>query len=360
LATAQFTAIGAFEWVRLATTRFYPGADLTAEPSQKATLLTSFLGSAAIVIVGMGAIAVAGAPVEIVSVGGAIAIGQGATDMHLTMCRFRQHYGLFAANQIVRATLLFAGAIGGAYVMGLAVGAAIGMALGYLLSIALSFAIDGTLRHVILGTASALSFRAHFRYGVPAAAASIIFLGSTLSLRYGVSLISPEALVPGFLLAIDLLQKPFTVIAAAIFDILYPPAVAAYDSADPKQSKKALNTLLATETTTIFIVAIALFLFRGLIANYVVSPALRSAFLQALPLTTLLMALKVFVSHVISIRFHLAKRSGALAVIASADLIGCLLGMLFAGSWFSASPMSVFIAAMLSSVLTILISRAAR
>ena len=89
LATAQFAAIGAFEWIRIAAMRFYPGPDPDKAPLQKASLGAGFAGSALIGgVISIGAI-IGGAPVIVVLLGAAIAVGQGLTDLYLTVVRFR-------------------------------------------------------------------------------------------------------------------------------------------------------------------------------------------------------------------------------------------------------------------------------
>ncbi|MFN3624980.1 MAG: hypothetical protein ACK4TP_13075 [Hyphomicrobium sp.] len=360
IATAQLAALGAFDWVRFAATRFYPGIGEDAERREKATLAASFLAMA-----GMGLLAALvflafGVSVEITVAGAIIAAGQGGTDLQLTMSRCRGGFALFASTQFVRASALSIGGIGGALLTGSALGAMAGVIAGYGATIAFVLLTDRMLRETDFNSASSVSLRDYLRYGFPAAGASVVHLGSAVVLRYAVSIFASPAAVPGMLLAIDLVQRPFALGVAALHDVIYPSVVAAHDRGDKGGERAALLALYGLEFGSIIFLSTLLIGFSGLISDYVAGASLRAAFFAALPLTTVLMALRIVLTAIVATPFHLAKRSGALALIAAADFLTTSGALLIAGAVLDVHSAGLLLAGVCAAVTTIIFSQGLR
>lgn len=54
ISICQFAAIAAFEWVRFACTRFYPGPDRESEAAERRAILTEALACAALCLIAAG------------------------------------------------------------------------------------------------------------------------------------------------------------------------------------------------------------------------------------------------------------------------------------------------------------------
>lgn len=360
MATAQLAALGAFDWVRFAATRFYPGVGEDAERREKATLAASFLSMAGLGFLAALICLALGVRADITIGGATIAAAQGGTDLQLTMARCRGGFSLFARTQLVRATLLSVGGIGGALLTGTALGAMMGVIGGYVLTIGFVALTDRMLLQTDLKSASPLSLRSYARYGFPAAGASVVHLGSTVALRYAVSAFASPVLVPGMLLAIDLVQRPFALAVTALNDVIYPSVVAAHDRGDTRAERTALQALYGLELGGILVLSLMLIGFSGIISEYAAGASLRSAFHAALPLTAVLMGLRITLTAVAATPFHLATRSRALAAIAATDFLTTSGALLIAGSLFDVHSEKLLIAPICAILLTIALSQVLR
>lgn len=101
---SQFASITVFEWIRFSCSRFYPGADETA---QRSVILYAFAVCAALCLLVGGGVLASGAASAGIAIGGVFfAVFQGGTELHLTMLRFRQNFRLFSILQAARASLV--------------------------------------------------------------------------------------------------------------------------------------------------------------------------------------------------------------------------------------------------------------
>lgn len=321
LATAQFAAIGAFEWVRIAATRFYPGPDPARAPLQKASLGVGFLASAVIGALLCFGAALGGARPSVILLGAAMAVGQGLTDLYLTFVRFRGDFGAFARLQCLRATAMVGFAVAGAVLTGAATGALAGIVLAHAVLILIALLTDPQLRATPWRHPAPDLVRAQFAYGAPAAGASILSLATVLMARYAVNLIAPGAAGAGALLAFDLIQRPFAVVTAAFHALLYPPVVRAYDRGGFPEAAAPLRRLYAIELTCIAAVAI------GLAAGLAFPPflaliapdRLAETFSAAAPLCILAFATRAVLLSLAPLALHLTRRTGLMATINLSD-----------------------------------------
>ncbi len=100
------------------------------------------------------------------------------------------------------------------------------------------------------------------RYGMPAAAASVTHLTVPVAIRYLVVswYAGDPAVTAAASLALDLLQRPFSVLVAAIHVVHYPEVVAAHDRAAPGEARAATAHLLE------FILCASAIMLGGLVA----------------------------------------------------------------------------------------------
>jgi hypothetical protein len=321
LATAQFAAIGAFEWVRIAATRFYPGPDPDAAPLQKASLGAGFVASALVGgIVSVSAM-LGGAPVLVVLLGAAVAIGQGLTDLHLTFVRFRGDLGAFARAQSLRATAMIGFAAGGAVLTGAATGALAGIVLAHAVLILVALITDPHLRSTPWRHPSAELIRAQMAYGAPAAGASILYLATTLMARYTITLISPGAAGAGTLLAFDLIQRPFAVVTTALHALLYPPVVREFDRGGFDAARAPLRRLYVIELGCILALAagLAAALSLSSVVSLIAPDQLSQAFSEAALLCILIFATRTALLSLAPLVLHLTRRTKLMAAINLSD-----------------------------------------
>lgn len=327
LATAQFAAIGAFEWVRIAATRFYPGPNLDRAPLQKASLGAGFVGSAAIgALLCIGA-ALGGAPASVVLLGAAVAVGQGLTDLYLTFVRFRGDLSGFARLQCLRATAMVGFAVAGALLTGRATGALAGIVLAHAALILIALVTDAQLRATPWLRPAPNLVRAQLAYGVPAAGASILSLATVLMARYALSLIAPGAAGAGALLGFDLIQRPFAVVTTAFHALLYPPVVRAYDSGGFPAAKAPLRRLYRIELICIAALAVGLSTVLALppVVALIAPDQLAEAFgAVALP-CILAFATRAILLSLAPLALHLTRRTGLMATINLSDTGGFLI-----------------------------------
>lgn len=357
LATAQFAAIGAFEWVRIAATRFYPGPDPAAAPLQKASLGAGFVASALVGGVVIISAMVGGAPVLVVLLGAAVAVGQGLTDLYLTFVRFRGDLGAFARLQSLRATAMIGLAAGGAVLTGTANGALAGIVLAHALLILVAIITDPHLRSTPWRRPSAELIRAQLAYGAPAAGASILYLATTLMARYAISLVAPSAAGAGALLAFDLLQRPFTLVTTAFHALLYPQVVRAYDLGGFAGATLAIRRLCIVELGLIVVLTGGLVVIFALpfVANLIVPADLLLTFQESVCAATLLFATRSVTANIVPVPLHLMHKGLSIFCLSLLDGPAFLVVVGAAFSMFGRSYSSVFYSFLFSSILINLI-----
>lgn len=323
LATAQFAAIGVFEWVRLASTRFYPGTDSGKSHIQLASLMAAFLGSASvgtfIVLISL----LAGAKPLIVITAGLIAVLQAATDLQLTIVRFRGDLTSFSRSQTTRSTILLATGISGALLSKSAFGALCGVVIGYAISVILLLFLDKPMRSTPLHHMQRHLLRVHFAYGAPAATASALHLGSALIARYAVTCIAPGGTGASTLMAFDLMQRPFSVVAAALHGILYPPVVSAFDHGGFPGAETPLKHLYLIEVGAIGTVAASVILAMLIpgVLPLVIPRDFLPTFLGPAIVATMAFAVRAILVNIAPIAAHLARRTNTIFAVSAVDIL---------------------------------------
>lgn len=333
MATTQVVAIAAFEWARFACSRFYPGPTEETERDQRRTLLVEGVAcTAACLVAGVLAIPF-GVPPVLALLGGAVAAGQGASDLHLAVMRFARRFGAFSWLNGFRATALGVSTLAGCLLTKQATGALLGLLAGYLVYGVAAWLADRNA-YPASGRARLSIAGEHATYGGVSAGMSVLGLLSPLGLR----LILAGALgrdgAAGVLLALDLLQRPFVLVITALQTIEYPDVVAAFDR-KAADFPRHLGRFYAVMTTLCLVAAAVIYVGLRPVAEIVVASALREQFLVAAPLVTLFSMLRALTQNIATTPAHLKLDLRALALLAVVD---CLSFNLLAGAAALAFP----------------------
>src|SRR6516165_952497 len=185
LATSQFFAVAAFEWVNLAAVRYLASARGDDAARLCSSLFSAEALSATVLVFGAVAASCSGR-VEPVSVllGLAIAIMQSLTDLHFTMIRVSGRLGISALLFVARASTQLAGAVSGALFWGTPTAALLGVLLGHALGILLSSIMDHSLLQWSPSRTKRSELAEFCRYGMLAAGASVTHLTVPMMIRF--------------------------------------------------------------------------------------------------------------------------------------------------------------------------------
>jgi hypothetical protein len=165
-------------------------------------------------------------PIGIVALGLTISILQGFADLYFLFVRLSDRLGIASCLLALRATALLAGAAAGAAIAGTAEAALLGVASGHTLGLlagllAYRTPLERLPLQTMLGT-----WNNFCRYGMLAAGASVIHLSVPVLLRaIVIGRLGATGAGAGFSIALDLLQRPFWVLNAAIHTVSYPEVV---------------------------------------------------------------------------------------------------------------------------------------
>ncbi|MDP4021784.1 hypothetical protein Q8W71_04025 [Methylobacterium sp. NEAU 140] len=345
LASAQFAGVLAFEWVQIAGTRYLSSATPATGPRLRVALLAADGGGALALAAAAGTLLLAAPALApdrtLVLLGLGIAAGQGLTDLALTMVRVDGRLGRAAALMVLRASALVTGTVAGAWLDGSARGALAGNLAGHAVGLAAALATawgSGLFRGASprLDRADLARFA---RFGVPAAAASVTHLTVPIAIRYlivGLYAANP-AVAAAASLALDLLQRPFSVLIAAIHIVSYPEVVAAHDRGGPDAARAAAARLLEFMlcATTIMLGGLVAFLPEA--AALLVRPELRADFVGVGAAATAFYFLHVQIQTTLAIVPQLREATARLVGVAAAQL-ATVAGLVWAGVGLGAAP----------------------
>jgi O-antigen/teichoic acid export membrane protein len=349
LAATQFGAIASFEWIRFACTRFYPGLSAETEAVQRKTILLEFVLCAALCFAG-GLLTIAfGAPVELAVLGGVIAVFQGGSDLHLTVVRFGKRFRAFSWLQGLRATLLAIGTILGTIIGHGVLAAIIGLLAGYLAYTAMAIYLDRKA-YAKGGQWSPTVAREHLVYGSVSAGVSVLALLSPLGLKLILTSTLGAAGSAGVLLALDLLQRPFTLIVSAMQAIQYPDVVEAFDRNDPALPRH-LGQFYALLITLSLVAAAGVFVILRPVAVLAVGPELQAQFLATAPLVAIFSMLRSLTQNMSTTPAHLELNLKHLTLLALADCLSFNILAFAASQVFGAASIAITGGATIGAVL---------
>jgi O-antigen/teichoic acid export membrane protein len=335
-AVAQFGAILAFEWIRIGAMRFYPGADSSTAVAERGAIGRLFPLSA--LALGVPAFAIMYFALGLTFAGLilALAIVQALSDLHMTLVRFRGALPRFSRMQLARSLLLFAGTIAGAWQGGAAAHALLGLLGGHLLGLGTNLLFDGRYEKSSSGPEAVAEKSKYWRYGAPAATASVLHSSVPVGVRAMLIALFGEAGAAGLVLALDLFQRPLALIAVALNGVLYPDVVREHAKGPGKAA--ARQKLYVANIAALAIGSGLLIAFAAEIASIAVRNELRADFILAAPWLVLFFLLRSLTQNILSVHWHLEIRPWILAVFGAADMLLCFGAVALAVVLMEISP----------------------
>lgn len=353
-ASGQLLAVGAFEWLRIASARFEPSQGV-----EERVVLRGFGAQTfAFICIGVLAFCLAAGTVSGnfgYTVMLALALGaclQGGADLAITMLRSSGALNAFVVAQILRAAGGAIGAVtfamsdygGTATFLGFSIGSAAPMA-----ALACYAAINRQVAaKLVFSTERLASYGA---YGIPAAVGTALFFAIPVILRWGLSTEARGAELAGMLFAIDLLQKPFGVTIAALQNAILPGVIAAYEHRT-RQLLPDLQRLY--RMTSLAIVAVFLIGWGATypVALFISDEAVAKSFASNAPLALAFFAFQAYLQNNVVIPSYLNKRTWQIALIALAEC--ALLTALVSLSQSQSSAPLLIIAVVMGFAVTLL------
>ena len=325
LASSQLLCVLMFEWLQLAGVRFLAAAKGEDAAKLRFSLFAAGLLSA-LALISFGSVASLASTLalRVVVLGLALSVLQGFTDMSFMVIRVSGRLGTAAILLILRASLLLAGAVTGALLYGTTEATLFGILCGQVAALVTGLIIHRTpLRKVSRRTM--LADWANFcRYGMLAAGASVIHLSVPVMIRFIViSRLGAAGLAAsaGFSMAIDLMQRPFAVLVAAIHTVNYPEVIVAFEHGSPRDAKHVAARLFD------FVICATVVMLGGLIAflpdagRLFVPSDILGGFLAAAPMAAVYYFLHTHLQATLAVIPHLKKSAVRLVVVAAGQFV---------------------------------------
>ncbi|WP_456686391.1 hypothetical protein, partial [Bradyrhizobium sp. P5_C11_2] len=323
IAVSQFAAVVAFEWIQLAGQRFLSSSNgdetIRLRSSMFSALALSALALA--VVAGGGAIARAESA-SLIGLGVAITVVQGTTDLHYMTIRVSGRLGPASVLMICRATFLVLGAVVGAKLHGTAESALLGLLAGHVFGLAAGSIVDRKLLNWSPRRTRRSDLSGFARYGMLASGASVVHLSAPILIRFliigrfGVASSSSA----GFSMALDLLQRPFSVLLSAIHTISYPDVVARFDNDTRAVAQEAATDLFDLAICTTALMLGGLIAFIPDAARLFVPAALAPSFIAVTPSVAIFYFLHTHLQSTLALIPHLEKAAMRLIVVAACQL----------------------------------------
>lgn len=355
LASSQLLCVFMFEWLQLAGLRFLAAAKEAEAPRLRASLFAAGgLSAVVLVAAGGGASLFSSLARDVVVVGLAIAVLQGVTDLCFLTIRLSDRLGTASFLMALRASAVLGGAVTGALVGGTAHATLLGVAAGHAIGL-----VVGMIAHrmplQIVPLRTMLSHWAEFcSYGMLAAGASVVHLSVPVMLRFIViSKLGATDAGAGFSVALDLLQRPFWVLNAAIHTVSYPDVVSDFEHGGELKARQTTGGMFD------FMVCTTLVLLGGLIgfipdAGRLLLPLASQAGFQATaPVVALFCFLHTHLQATAAVVPHLEKLAVRLVAIAAGQLALVVMSTAIA-SQIGSSPVGSVACAAAATAITLL------
>nr|WP_029587070.1 hypothetical protein [Bradyrhizobium sp. URHD0069] len=356
LASSQLLCVFMFEWLQLAGLRFLAAAKGDDAARLRWSLFAAGLLSALVLIsVGSAASLASTFAPNVVVLGLAVAVLQGITDMYFMVVRLSDRLGTAALLLILRASLLLVGAVSGAGLYGTTEATLFGIAAGHATAFVAGLIAHRTpLRRVPRRTMLA-DWTNFCRYGMLAASASVIHLSVPVMIRFIViSRLGVAEAGAGFSMALDLLQRPFWVLIAAIHTVNYPEVVGRFEHGTNGEAKQSTARLFD------FVICATVVMLGGLIGflpdagRIFVPHEILASFLAVAPTVAIFYFLHTHLQATLAIIPHLQKSATRLVVVAA-----CQLGVISVFSTVAVavglSPSGVVAGASIATAIVILL-----
>lgn len=340
ISIVQFAEIACFQWIRAASSRFYPGPDDASERTERSVIMAELAGSAGLCLLGAFLAPLFGAPVWLGLLGAISALLQGAGETHLTMLRFRQEFRLFSQLQGARATILAVATIASAAISPDFAHVVAGFLVGNVIYSILAWVRSRRIMPISVHWQASIVKR-NLVYGGTTAGAGVATLLMPLALKT-VLLSSLGNAAAGPMLALDLLQRPFIMITSSLQAIRYPELVALFDrKGDPRAMQEELGRYYALLVGLSLIGAASVIAVLGLATQIVIPVGLREAFLRTAPLVMLMAMLRAIAQTVLPTPAHLQRRLPIIVGLAALDCVLTCAGALTAAWVFAGTDTAI-------------------
>ena len=360
LASSQLLSVLMFEWLQLAGVRFLAAAADEDAARLRSSLFGAALLSALVLLVigGLAASIVTPISTSVGFVGLALAVAQGATDLHFMVVRVSHRLGAAAFLLILRATLMVGGATAGAWFYGTANAALLGMLGAQIASLIAGQLLHPQTLRKVPRPALLDDWGGFARYGMLAAGASVLHLSVPVSIRFVVVSAlgdAAPAVTAGFSMAIDLLQRPFAVLVAAIHTVNYPEVVHQFERGSADDARASVAHLLD------FIICATLVMLGGLIgflpdAGQLFVPAsILASFLQTSAGAAFFYFMHCHLQSTLAIAPHLTKSATRLVVVALCQLL-LVLAVAVPTQAITGAPTYVLISAIVATAIVIVLA----
>ena len=322
-ALSQLISVLAFEWIQIAGTRFLAGAHAQERLRLRSSVYSAFaLSALALVIAGPVALHLAATTGTIAAFALGAALAQGLADLFMMIIRVDGRLALSAGLMIFRSTGILVMAALAAWLYRSAEAVIAGMLIGQVLGCLAALALDRSLARWSWRSTRRSDLAAFCRYGMQAAAASVMHLSVTVLVRLLVvgRLGAASVESAGFLLAFDLLQRPFSVLMAALHMVTFPEVVAKYDRAPLAEAKDATARLFEFFLCSTVVLLGGLIAFIPDVAWLFVPQAVLPAFIAVAPAVSLFAFFNTHLQGSGAIVVHLLKITHRLVVVAFGQL----------------------------------------
>jgi hypothetical protein len=243
--------------------------------------------------------------------------------MYFMAIRVSDRLGTASSLLILRASLLLVGAVAGASIYGTAEATLLGIVCGHATSLIAGLFAHRTPLRRVSHRAMLTDWMDFSRYGMLAAGASVIHLSVPVMIRF-IVVSSLGAAAPtgtaAFSMAIDLLQRPFSVLVAAIHTVSYPEVVIQFERGTDDEARRATSRLLD------FILCATIVMLGGLIgflpdaSRLFVPTDLLTNFLTVAPSAAVFYFLHTHLQGTLAVIPHLRKSATRLVIVATCQL----------------------------------------
>jgi O-antigen/teichoic acid export membrane protein len=357
LASGQLLCVLMFEWLQLAGLRFLAAARGAEAARLRTSLLTAGLLSAiTLVAIGSGASLLSSLAPHLVRIGLGIAVLQGVSDLYFMTVRLSDRLGVASMLMALRTTALLVGAVTGALVAGTAQATLLGVAAGH----ATALLVGVIVHRITLQAVSPQTMLTHWRefcsYGMLVAGAAVIHISVPLMIRFIViRSLGATGAGAGFSIAIDLLQRPFGVLNAAIHTVSYPDVVQDFEHGSNQSSRRSTGRMFD------FMICATLVLLGGLIgfipdvARLLVPQQSLDGFLATAPIVALFYFLHTHLQATVAVVPHLEKRALRLVIVAAGQTASIVAASAIA-SVLGVTPTGIVACASVATALVILLA----
>ena len=302
---------------------FSPPRQQTRRPELRGSLFgAAILSAAALVVLGGCASLLGNLSLGVVSLGLTIAVLQGTTDLYFLTIRLSDRLSTASALLALRATALLLGAVAAAIWAGTAEATLAGLAVGHATGLIVAIIVHRTpLRPAPLRLMVA-DWSTFCRYGMLAAGASVIHLSVPVLLRFIViGRLGATGAGAGFSIALDLLQRPFWVLNAAIHTVSYPEVVSDFETGSAAKAVQSTRRMFEFMICATSVLLGGLIAFLPEAAQLMVPRESLEGFIAVAPFVAVFYFLHTHLQATIAVVPHLEKRASRLVLVAILQLV---------------------------------------